>query len=176
MSSRRQFLAAFGTTAAASVAGCSGGGSTAGTVARKDVTVAVPQQVGDPVEASVALLGFEPDRSLVHGEYDPEHAGAAVDGATLSVSEQTHDALADAFASVRYSVNVVPEDGTEPVNGVVTREDFGALTVGGRATVDPRRGEDGLGRVGVRETTPRESDPTTVTVSRFDLDERLDRS
>ena len=66
---RHQVPAVAGAAAFGSLAGYSADGTT-GSVARKRTTVVVPQQVGDPVSASVALLGFEPDRRLVHGEYD----------------------------------------------------------------------------------------------------------
>jgi hypothetical protein len=55
----------------------------------------------------------------------------------------------------------------------VSREDFDALTVGGSASVDQYTGDDGVGRVHVRDADPRERDPETVTISEFDLGERL---
>ncbi|WP_436907799.1 hypothetical protein [Halosimplex marinum] len=174
MPSRRHLLAGLGSAVAVgALAGCPADGATAGTVARKAVTVAVPRRTGEPVDARAALLGYEPDRRLVHGEYDPDHVAAAVDGATVSVPDDLHETLADAFASVRYGANVVPDDGT-PINGVVSRADFNALAVGGEATVAPYQGEDGVGHASVREAAPRERDPTEVTVATFDLDERLD--
>lgn len=171
MPSRRQLLATFG---AGVLAGCASADATAGTVARKRITVAVPQRVGDPVETSVALLAFEPDRGLVHGEYDPEYAGGAVDGATLSVLPELHDRLTDRFPVVQYGADVVPDDGETPANGVVGRRAFDTLSLGGTATVETYTGDDGYGRLRLLETSPREREPSTVTVGEFDLDERVE--
>ena len=170
---RRRVLAVLGATAVGALAGCSAFDATSGLVARKDVTVAVPQDVGEPVDTPVAFLAFEPDRRLVHGEY-AEVAGAAVDGATISVSERLHERLSDRFATVRYTTNVVPEDGSKPANGVVTRRDFNALSVGGTATVESYFGDDGWGRLRLHETTPRGIEPSEITVGRYDLNARLD--
>jgi len=172
MPSRRRVLAGIGTVAGGTFAGCPSDAATTGTVTRKDVTVAVPRQTGEPVDASVALFGYEPDRRLVHGEYDPDYAGDAVDEATLSAPEAVHETLSNEFSAVSYAVNLVPDEGA-PVNGVVSREDFDALTVGATATVEPYRGTDGLGRARVRDAEPRERDPMTVTISEFDLGERV---
>jgi len=173
MPSRRQLLATLGATAAlGSLAGCTSADATTGTVARKRITVGVPQRTGDPVDASVALLAFEPDRRLVHGEYDPDYVGGVDDG-SLSVTAATHDRLADRFVSGRYAVNVVPADG-RPANGRVEREAFNALTVGGTTTVSPYV-DDGVGHLDVREATPPDRVPAEVTIGQFELDERLDR-
>jgi len=170
MPSRRQLLAAM---LASPLAGCATTETTTGTVTRMGVTVGVPQRTGDPIDASVVVLAFEPDRNLVHGEYDPEYVGAAVDDGSLSVSQSIHERLVARFASVRYTVNVVPDDG-RPVNGVVTREACTALPLGGRATVAPYV-DDGVGHLDVREATLPDAAPDEVTVERFDLDDRLDR-
>jgi len=174
MPSRRRLLSALGPAALGLVAGCAAAETTTGTVSRKRVTVAVPRQVGDAVEASVALLAFEPDRGLVHGEYDPEHAGAAVAEGTLAVSASLHERLADRFAAVRYGVDVVPGDGGTPANGLVTRGAFDRLPLGGTATVETHTGDDGSGRLRVQTVAPPERAPSAVTVSQFDLDERVD--
>ena len=174
MPSRRGLLAALGTGAAGVVAGCTGTDTTTGLVSRKWITAAVPRRGAEPMDASVALLAFEPDRGLVHGEYDPAYVDAAVDGGTLSVPEGVHDRLTDRFAAVRYSANVVPTDGTTPANGVLGRRAFNRLSLGGTATVGTYVGDDGYGRLRVRETTPREGDPSEVTVGTFDLAERVD--
>ncbi|WP_436926010.1 hypothetical protein [Halosimplex amylolyticum] len=173
MPSRRRLLAGVGTVATGLIAGCSADPTTSGVVARKRVTVAVPRRVGEPVETALALLAFEPDRDLIHGEYDPEHVDGAVERGTLSVAAAAHERLSDEFVSVRYSVNVVPEDGETPANGVVDRETFDALSVGGTARVATTT-EDGVGRIDVRERTPRDGDPAEITVSQFDVDERTD--
>lgn len=173
MPSRRRLLAALGTTVAGALAGCSVADTATGVVARKDVTVAVPRDVGEPVDTTVAFLAFEPDSRLVHGEY-ARIAGAAVGGATISVSEGLHERLADRFATVRYTANVVPEDGSKPASGVVDRRAFNDLSVGGTATVQSHVGDEGRGRLRLRETTARERDPAEVTVSAFDLEDRLD--
>ena len=172
MPSRRQLLAALGTTAVGALSGCTSPDATTGVVSRKRVTVAVPRRGDRPVETSVALLAFEPDRGLVHGEYDPEYVDAAVDGGTLTVPERVPDRLTDRFVAVRYSANVVPTDGATPANGVVGRPAFNDLPLGGTATVGTYVGEDGYGRLALRGTTPRESDPSELTVGTFDLDER----
>ena len=171
MPSRRQLLAALGPTLP--LAGCAGTETTTGTVTRKSITVGVPQRVGDPVDASVAVLAFEPDRGLLHGEYDPAYVASAVDDGSLSVPGSIHDRLDDRFASVRYTVNVVPAEGT-PVTGVVTREACNALSLGGTATVAPYV-EHRAGHLDVREAAPPDSAPDDVTISRFDIDERTDR-
>jgi len=175
MPSRRSVLAALGATVTVgSLAGCASTDSTTGTVSRKSLTVGVPRRDGDPLDASVAFLAFEPDRRLIHGEYDPTHAGAAVDrDGTLSVPRPIHDRLNDRFASVRYAVNVVPADG-RPANGLVTREACNALTLGGTATVAPSL-VDGVGHLDVRAATPPDRDPEAVTINQFDLDNRLGR-
>ena len=172
MPSRRRLLAMLGATSVGGLAGCTSSRATTGFVARKDVTVAVPQQVGEPVDTTVAFLAFEPDSRLVHGEY-ARTASAAVEGATVSVSERLHDRLSDRFASVRYTTNIVPEDGSEPANGVVTRRDFNEVSVGGTATVESYFGDEGLGRLRLHETTAREREPAEITVSPYDLAARL---
>ncbi|WP_435179248.1 hypothetical protein [Halorussus sp. AFM4] len=173
MPSRRRLLAALGTTAAGALAGCSASDATTGVVARKDVTVAVPQDVGDPVDTTVAFLAFESESRLVHGEY-AHVAGAAVDGATIAVSEQLHERLSDRFTAVRYTTDVVPADGSKPADGAVDRWAFNDLSVGGTATVESSVGDAGRGRLRLRETTARERDPAEITVSAYDLEARLD--
>ena len=175
MPSRRRLLAALGTAAGGAVAGCAALDATTGVVSRKRVTVAVPRPGDRPEDASVALLAVEPERGLVHGEYDPEYVDAAVEKGTLSVPERVHDRLTDRFAAVRYSVNVVPEDGT-PANGVVGRRAFNRLSLGGTATVRTSVGADGYGRLRIGRTTPPEDDPSEVTVNTFDLDGRVRRA
>jgi hypothetical protein len=171
MPSRRQLLAAFGATLP--LAGCATTETTTGTITRKSVTVGVPQRVGDPVDVSVALLAYEPDRGLLHGEYDPEYVAAVVDDGSLSVRQSTHDRLVDRFTSVRYTVNVVPAEG-RPANGVVTREACNGLSLGGTATVAPYV-EKQVGHLDVREAAPPADAPDEVTIGQFDLDERADR-
>jgi hypothetical protein len=168
---RRHVVATLGTAVLGSLAGCTADAVT-GRVTRKAVSVAVPRPSAERVETTLALLAFEPDRGLVHSEYDPAHLDAG-DG-RLTVSEPTHGRLQNRFAAVRDLANVVPTEG-DPAGGLVDRAALGNLPLGATATVEPVVGEDRTGHFAVRDVTPRDSTPNRVTVSTFDLDERVDR-
>ncbi|MFC7046057.1 hypothetical protein ACFQH6_12115 [Halobacteriaceae archaeon GCM10025711] len=166
MPSRRQLLAGLGTAAGGALAGCTLFDRTTGIVTRKQVHVEVPRRVGRATKMGVAVLAFEPDRGLLHGEYDPEHADPDVENGALTVSEQLHEELTTRFEGVRFYVNVVPEDGSNPAGGNVDRQAFNALSVGGTATVGTYFGDDRSGRLRLHDTVPRER---TLQDSRRDV-------
>lgn len=156
MVSRRHLLGALGTAASGLLVGCSGvSPAVTGTVERKKVTVAVPQQTGNPVHTPLALLYYESDENAVHGTYDPGYVDDTIETGDLSVSAETHRVLDDEFESVRYFVNIVPSSGDTPANGLVDRDAFDDLTVGGTASVSTYSGRDGTGHLDVHETEPR---------------------
>lgn len=173
MAFRRQVLAGLGIAVVGVVGGCSGVAGTSGTVARKQITVEVPQSAGDPVDVRLAHVSFETERRLVTGSY-ADVAASVVDGPELSVSDDVHERLSDRFSSVTYSTNVVPEDGATPANGLVSRAAFNRLSIGGSATVERDGGDGDTGRLRVLEATPPEREPVEVTVDSFDFETRVD--
>lgn len=97
----------------------------------------IPKTAGRSVDVTIALLTYERDEQLVTGEYADIILGI-INGASLSVFDAVSDRLDDRFATVRYYANIVPKDGSSPVNGQFTRVAFNSLSVGGVATVDHR--------------------------------------
>lgn len=174
MPSRRQVLsgaAAF----MGGVAGCTAPQTTTtGVVAQKQLAVSVSRTVGEPVAVSLATLTAE-SNGVVTGEY-ADIVSEVIDGASIVVPDTVHERLTERFLAVRYYANIVPRDGSKPVNGRLSREAFNTLTVGGTAIVNSTlKNIDEASSVSyleIHETTARKSPPTAINVNQYDWDER----
>lgn len=174
MPSRRKVVRGVGPVFVGAVAGCLSSRTTTGTVAHKRLGVSVQQTVGDPVDTSLAVLTYE-SRGTVTGEY-ADIVSEAVEGASISVPDAVHERLAERFVDVHYYSNIVPDDGSEPTDGRLSREAFNTLTVGGTATVDASMktvGQDSsISHLEIHDTTSRQAPPAETSISQYDWDER----
>lgn len=176
MPSRRNVLRAVGPALGVGLAGCSASRTTTGVVARKQIRVSVPREVGGPVDVTLALLTFEPG-GLVTGKY-ANIVTEVVKGASIAVSDGVHDRLSQRFPDVHYYANIESNSGAEPVNGRLSRDEFNSLTVGGTATAGfTMKSVDeaySVGHLEIHDTAPRERSPAEIRVNQYDWDKRID--
>lgn len=174
MPSRRKIVRGVGPALVGGVAGCLTAQTITGTVAHKRLGVSVQQPVGDPVDRSLAVLTFESD-GVVTGEY-ADVVSEVVEGGSISVPAAVRDRLADRFADVHYYSNLVPDDGSKPIAGRLSREAFNTLSIGGTATVDSSMKTVDQGSsiryLEIHDSTSRRARPTAVSISQYDWDER----
>ncbi len=174
--SRREVLGLIGAASVAGLAGCSSGQTTSGTVATKTLTIGVPTDDGTVSDVVAAVLTYEPEERLVTGEY-PDILSGIFQGHSMAVSEQIHERVSGQYSYVHYDTNIVPEDGSEPANGHVSRSVFNTLSIGGTATVDPYMkavDEDhSVGFLRVDTTSPLERAPNETTVNSYSWDGRV---
>lgn len=175
MPSRRTFLTAVSAISAAGVAGCLDTlDTTTGFVWNKSITVEVSGANERTVTTDLLSVSFERGENILHGEYDPEYATSAVDDRFVTVSDDLHEALEDQFRDIRYRASITPTEGREsPVNAAATRTAFNELTLGGRATVSTRSGENGFSYLEVHNTEPQNHGISDSNIESFDLDARI---
>ncbi|WP_158293428.1 MULTISPECIES: twin-arginine translocation signal domain-containing protein [unclassified Halorubrum] len=176
MPSRRNFLAGVSVVGAVGVAGCvSSVDTTTGRVFVKSINVEATASDGNATRIDLLTVLFERSENVLHGQYDPEYVGSAFDDRTVTVSDSLHENLKNRFGDVRYLVNVAPVGGNEgPVNVAATRADFNELTLGGRATVSTRSGEEEFRHLRVHDTEPRSQAISESNVRSFDLESAID--
>ncbi|MFC3476684.1 hypothetical protein [Halobacterium litoreum] len=140
MPSRRQFLAAAGTTGVAACAGCA---STfdeqhAAFVHAKSVRVRWQAASGERA-TRVLRVNHDAANGRVHGYYDPALVAAAVEPPTgVVVDDATHDRLTGEFDAVEYELGVCdgsPGDVGECFEETAGREDFNSAPLTGRCAV-----------------------------------------
>ncbi|MWG33076.1 hypothetical protein [Halomarina oriensis] len=174
---RREVLRLIGAASVVGLAGCSSGQTTSGTVATKTVTIGVPTDDETVFDVVAAVLTYEPEERLVTGEY-PDILSGIFQSHSMAVTEQVHERVSSQYSYVHYNTNIVPDDGSEPANGRVSRSIFNTLSVGGTATVDPYMksvDEDhSVGFLRVDSTSPLEQPPNETTVNTYSWEARVD--
>jgi hypothetical protein len=167
MLSRRRFVGGVGAALLSGIAGCAALQRTSGFVSRKEISVGVPSQSGQTVDVTAAVLTYEPEQRLVTGEYSPEILPKRIENGVMSVSDAVHERLRDQFEHVEYYTNIVPTDGSQPANGLLSRTDFNALSIGGSATVKPSI-ELGMSiDFQVENAAPPEKPPDEIVVEQY---------
>jgi hypothetical protein len=172
MPSRRKFLSGVAAVGAVGVAACVGSAeTTTGPVLVKSINVEAVASAEGTTRIDLLTVLFEPSENSLHGQYDPEYAGSAFDDRSVTVSDRLGEELKDRFGDVRYLVSVSPTVGDEsPVNVAATRTDFNELTLGGRATVSTRSGEDEFRYLQVHDTESRNQAVSDGDIRTFDLE------
>lgn len=173
MPSRRQFVGGVGAAFLGGIAGCASFQRTSGRVSRKKISVGVPSQSGGSVDVTTAVLTYEPDRRLVTGEY-PDILPEVIQDASMSVLDAVHERLRDQFAHVHYHTNIVPIDGSQPANGLLSRTDFNALSIGGSAIVEPRLELGERSHLRVENASPLKQPADEIVVEQYTWEERVD--
>ncbi|MFY4816077.1 twin-arginine translocation signal domain-containing protein [Halorubrum distributum] len=175
MPSRRNFLAGVSVVGAVGVAGCvSSADTTTGSVLVKSINVEVTTSDGRTTSIDLLNVLFERSENILHGQYDPEYTGSAFDDQFVTVSGSLHEELKNQFDDVRYFVNVNPTRGDKtPVNIAATQAEFNELTLGGRATVSTRSGEDRFRYLQVHDIEPRTQTVSDSNIRTFSLDSTI---
>ncbi len=186
--SRRRFLLLVATGSAASLAGCSAlnwseetrstappeaTGSADGLVWQTQIQVEL-DRTDSSVLADVLRLQYDRDRDEVFGAIDAAYVDGALEGASVTVSQELHDGLTSEFGRVNYKVKLGPtNDAGEHLHARARRAAFNELPLAGRASVERFwvRASDDLrvGYVRPTETDPPGGPPGTVDVGRLDL-------
>lgn len=175
--SRRRFLALSAAGGVAPLTGCSTTDRSAdtaeGPVWQKKVQVE-RTEADSSVLTDVLRLQFDPDRDEVFGAVDPAYVDGAVDGASVTVSPELHDALTTEFGQVNYRVKLGPvNDAGDHLHARARRTAFNDLPLAGRASVETFwvRVTDDLRVRYVRptETAPPDRSPATAELDRLDL-------
>lgn len=176
MPSRRQAIRGIGITLVGGLAGCASDQTTSGIITRKAISVGIPKTTSGTVEVTLAVLTYEPDEQLVTGEY-ADIATEIIDGSSISVSDAVHERVDDRFAFVHYTVNIVPENGSTPANGPLTRAAFNSVEIGRTATVNPYmkqvESDQSVGYLRVTKSGDRKQIQNT-RVGQYSWEERVD--
>ncbi|MWG35942.1 hypothetical protein [Halomarina oriensis] len=140
---------------------------------RKHVNVELTRTEA-PVWTDILKLQFDPEDSEVFGAFDPAYLSGAVDGASVTISSEMHDALTTEFGGVNYEVTLGPiNEAGDHLHAQAHRNAFNNLPLAGDASVENFwvQVDDDL-RVGYIRPTEAASPtqpPTTTDIGQFDL-------